>query len=195
MSYLTIDLSNEWSHILTIFLSPYHELLYIHIHSPWTFLRSRLCILSSNNTPLIYWWNCYSWYSIFSRSSLTHRYCFNSLSRYITPIDMKPVELVLNFHKWISVKNTAISSIYSRSYAQDIGAIRICKLCWPSYLHYFYISGCGPPIEVNLIGVVLEFHKFHSVQNSSSYVAYTESYARNFGGSRICQHCWHSHLV
>jgi hypothetical protein len=50
-------------------------------------------------------------------------------------------------------------------------------------------SGYGPPIEVDPIGVVQEFHKFHSDQNSLILVAYTESYARNFGGSRICQHC------
>jgi hypothetical protein len=50
---------------------------------------------------------------------------------------MKSVGLVLKFHKWISFKNSAISSIYSRSYARNIGAIRIYKLCWPSYLHYF----------------------------------------------------------
>jgi hypothetical protein len=47
----------------------------------------------------------------------------------------------------------------------------------------FYTSGYGPPIELNPIGVVQEFHKLHSVQNSSILVSYAESYARNFGGS------------
>jgi hypothetical protein len=108
---------------------------------------------------------------------------------------MRSVGLVLKFHSCISFKNSAISSIYSRSYAWNIGAIRICKPCWPSYLSLFYISGYEPPIEVNPIGVVQEFHKFHSDQNLLILVVHTESYARNFVGSRICQHCRHSHLV
>jgi hypothetical protein len=78
-----------------------------------------------------------SWCQICSRSSQTHQCCFNSFSSYRTLIDMKLVGLVIKFHKWISVKNSAISGIYSRSYARNIGGIRICKLCWPSYLHYF----------------------------------------------------------
>jgi hypothetical protein len=81
--------------------------------------------------------NCYPWYSICSRSSPTHQRCFNFISSYRTPIDMKPVGLVPKFHKWISIKNSDLSSTYSRIYAWNIGAIRICKLCWPSYLHYF----------------------------------------------------------
>jgi hypothetical protein len=110
--------------------------LYIYLHSPWTFLGSHLCLLSSNNTPLIYWWNCYPWYSIYSRSSLTHQHCFNFISSYRTPIDMKLVGLVPKFHKWVSTKNSALSSTFSRSYARNIGAIRNCKLYWPSYLQY-----------------------------------------------------------
>jgi hypothetical protein len=50
-SYLILDLSDEWSHILTILLSPYHDFLYIYLHSPLTLIQSRLCTLSSNNTP------------------------------------------------------------------------------------------------------------------------------------------------
>jgi hypothetical protein len=34
----------------------------------------------------------------------------------------------------------------------------------------FYISGYRPPIEVNPIGIVQEFHQFHSVQNSAVFV-------------------------
>jgi hypothetical protein len=49
----------------------------------------------------------------------------------------------------------------------------------------FYISGYGPPIELNPIGVVQEFHKIHFVRNSSILVVNTESYAQNFGGFRI----------
>jgi hypothetical protein len=88
------------------------------------------------NTPLIYWWNCYPKHSIYSRSSLTHQRCLNFISSYITLIGMKPVGLVPKFHTWISIKNSALSSACSRSYTRNIGAIRICKPCWPSYLHY-----------------------------------------------------------
>jgi hypothetical protein len=68
-----------------------------------------------------------SWCQICSRSSPTHQRCFYSFSRYRTLIDMKPVGLVPKFHR-ISIKNLDLSSIYSRSYARNIGAIRICKL-------------------------------------------------------------------
>jgi hypothetical protein len=139
--------------------------------------------------------NCYPRHSICSHNSPTHQRCFNFIPSYRTQIDMKPVGLVPKFYKWISIKNSDQSSLYSRSYAWNIGAIRICKPCWPSYPSLFYISGYGPPIEVKPIGVVPEFHKFHSDQNSLILVAYTESYARNFWDSRICQNCWHSHLV
>jgi hypothetical protein len=108
--------------------------LYIYLQSPWTFFQSHLCILSSNNTPLIYWWNCYPWHSIGSRSSPTHQRCFNSFSSYRTLIDMKPFGLVVKFHKWNSFKNSAISSIYSKSYAGNFGGSRICQHCWHSHL-------------------------------------------------------------
>jgi hypothetical protein len=77
-----------------------------------------------------------SWCQIYLRSSPTHQHCFNSFSSYRTPIDMKPVGLIPKFHKLISVqKHSTLSSTYSRSYARNLGAIRNCKLCWPSYLH------------------------------------------------------------
>jgi hypothetical protein len=136
-SYLILDLFDEWSHILTIFLSPCHEILYIYFHSPLTFLRSRLCILSSNNTPLIYWWNCYPWYSICSRRSPTHQHCFNSFSSYRTSISLKLVGLVPEFYGLIYIQNLAAFVLYPGRYIRISGAIRICKLCWPSYLHYF----------------------------------------------------------
>jgi hypothetical protein len=81
--------------------------------------------------------NCYPWYSICSRSSPAHQCCFNSFSSYRTPIDMKLVGLVPKFHKWISIKNSALPSTCYRRHARNIGAIRICKPCWPGYLHYF----------------------------------------------------------
>jgi hypothetical protein len=80
--------------------------------------------------------NCYPWHSICSRSSPTSQRCFNFISNYRTPIEMKPVVLVPKFYKWISIKNLALSSTCSRSYTRNIGAIRNCKLCWPSYLQY-----------------------------------------------------------
>jgi hypothetical protein len=53
----------------------------------------------------------------------------------------------------------------------------------------FYISGYIPPIEVNPIGVVQEFHLLHSVQNSAVFILYPGRYIRINGAFRICQHC------
>jgi hypothetical protein len=100
---------------------PYSQ--YIYLHQIYAFIYLFLIPVS--------------WCQICPRSSPTHQCSFIFISSYRTPIDMKSVGLVFKFHNWISFKNSDLSSTYSRSYARNIGAIRICKPCWPSYLHYF----------------------------------------------------------
>jgi hypothetical protein len=116
-------------------------ILYQHVLKKTTYiylpLISNVSISPKYMYPSTYFSSQLSWCRICSRRSLTHQHCFNSFSSYRTPIDMKPVGLAQKFHKWISVKNSALLSTSYRRYAQNIGAIRICKLCWPSYLHYF----------------------------------------------------------
>jgi hypothetical protein len=191
-----LDLSpKQWHHLGLV------ELLSLILYQHVFFLKKYIYLLLISNVSTsteymyssTYFSSQLSWCQICSRSSPTHQRCFNSFSSYRTPIDMKLDGLVHKFCKWISFKNSDLSSTYSRSYAWNIGAIRICKPCWPSYLHYFISRAMD--LRVNPIGVVQEFHKIHSVQNSSILVAYTENYAQNFGGSRICRHYWHSHLV
>jgi hypothetical protein len=46
-----------------------------------------------------------------------------------------------------------------------------------------------PPIEVNPIEIVQEFHHFNSVQNSAVFVLYPRRYLRIGGAFGICQHC------
>jgi hypothetical protein len=54
---------------------------------------------------------------------------------------------------------------------------------------YLGLSDYRPPIEVNPIGVVQEFHQLHSVQNSAVFVLYPRRYLRISGAFRICPHC------
>jgi hypothetical protein len=116
-------------------------ILYQHVlkkqHTYISPLISNVSISTKYMYPSTYFSSQLSWCQICSRSSPTHQRCFNSFSSYRTPIDMKPIGLVPKFHKWISSKNSALPSTFYRRYAWNIGAIRICKLCWPSYLHYF----------------------------------------------------------
>jgi hypothetical protein len=109
-----------YQHVLKKISLPYSQ--YIYLHQIYVFIYLFLIPVS--------------WCQIYSRSCPTHQRCFNFILSYRTPIDMKPVGLIPKFHKWISIKNSALSSTCSRSYTRNIGAIRICKLCWPSYLQY-----------------------------------------------------------
>jgi hypothetical protein len=52
-----------------------------------------------------------------------------------------------------------------------------------------YISGYGPPIEVNPIGVVQKFHQYLSDQNSAVFVLYPWRYIQISGAFRIYKHC------
>jgi hypothetical protein len=45
------------------------------------------------------------------------------------------------------------------------------------------------------VGLVPEFHVLISFPNSAVFVFYPGRYIRISGAFRICQHCWHSHLV
>jgi hypothetical protein len=48
---------------------------------------------------------------------------------------------------------------------------------------------------MKLVGLVPEFHVLISIQTSAVFILYPGRYIRIGGAFRICQHCWHSHLV
>jgi hypothetical protein len=139
--------------------------------------------------PSTYFSSQLSWCQICSRSSPTHQRCFNCFSSYRAPIQA--------FLKFISESLSKIQTYPVHIPGVMLETLELSESVNSADLVTFiiYISGHGPPIEVNPIRVVQKFHKIHSVQNSSILVSYTESYARNFGGSRICQHFRHRHLV
>jgi hypothetical protein len=84
--------------------------------------------------PSTYLTSQLSWCQICSRSSPTHQHCFNFISSYRTPIDMKSVGLVPEFNALIAIQNSAILVFYPGRYIRISGALRICQHCWHSHL-------------------------------------------------------------
>jgi hypothetical protein len=72
----------------------------------------------------------------------------------------------------------------------------ICSRSFPTHQRCFNsFSSYKTSINMKSVGLVPEFHVLISVQNSAVFVLYPRRYVRISGAFRICQHCWHSHLV
>jgi hypothetical protein len=71
--------------------------------------------------------------NLFARLS-THQRCFNFISSYRTPIDMKSVGLVPEFHGLISVQNSILFIFHLGRYIRISGTFRICQHCWHNHL-------------------------------------------------------------
>jgi hypothetical protein len=101
--------------------------IYIYIYIP-SFI-SNISISTKYIYPSSYLTSQLSWCQICLRSSPTHQHCFNFISSYRTPIDMKSVGLVPEFHGLISIQNSAVFILYPGRYIRISGAFRICQHC------------------------------------------------------------------